>query len=312
MTDSNNTAALPKPSRLPAWLEAMRPKQWVKNALLFSGILFTQDQSHPPSDWLKALGGVLIFCFLSGLTYYINDILDVDADKQHPKKRFRPIASGRLSLGLAKALALVGIPTLLIAARFLEIDTPGIQGWKFCLAVSLYLIVTLLYSFVFKHKVIVDVLVLASLFVIRAAAGAFVINVPISEWLLLCTLLLALFLGLTKRRGELIALGEKTPTRAILAEYSLPMLEQMITIVAAACVMSYTLYTFFSRDHAHQNRPYLMATIPFVLYGIFRYLYLSHRKGMGEAPETALAEDRPMIVNILLWALVAVIALRIN
>lgn len=311
MADTTAPVASP-PSRLPAWLEAMRPKQWVKNALLFSGILFTQDRAHPLSDWLKALGGVLIFCFLSGFTYYINDILDVEADKKHPKKRFRPIASGKLPVGIAKAIAAIGIPLLIGLARLIEFDITGIQAWKFCLAAGLYLTVTLLYSFIFKHKVLVDVLVLASLFVIRAAAGAFVINVPISEWLLLCTLLLALFLGLTKRRGELIALGGKTATRAILAEYTLPMLEQMITIVAAACVMSYTLYTFFSRDHAHQNRPYLMATIPFVIYGIFRYLYLSHRKGMGEAPETALAEDKPMIINILLWALVAVAALRIN
>lgn len=310
MSDADSSVVIEKPSRLPAWLVAMRPKQWVKNTLLFSGILFTQDQNHPLSDFLKAGGGFFIFCFLSGLTYYINDLLDIEADKKHPKKRNRPIPSGKLPLITAKVLAMVGIPALLIAARAIQYDVPGMQGWKFFLTTAVYLVITLLYSFFLKHIVIVDVLVLASLFVVRGAAGAFIINVPISEWLLLCTLQLALFLGLTKRRSELTALGEKTPTRVILAEYSLPMLEQMITIVAAACVMSYTLYTFFS--HAQQNRPYLMATIPFVLYGIFRYLYLSHKKGMGEAPETALAEDKPMIINILMWALVALIALRIH
>ncbi|WP_184192339.1 decaprenyl-phosphate phosphoribosyltransferase [Armatimonas rosea] len=300
-----------QPGRLPAWLEAMRPKQWVKNVLLFAGLLFTQDQQHAPLHWVKAIAAFFLFCFLSGLTYYVNDLLDVEADRQHPKKRFRPIASGRLPLGVARVMAGLGIPALLVAARLLEYDLSGWPAWKFFTAASLYLVVTLCYSFVLKHLVIVDVLVLASLFVIRAVAGAFVINVPISEWLLLCTLLLALFLGLSKRRGELVALGSASPTRAILKEYSLPMLEQMITIVASACVMSYTLYTFFSKSQNGQSRPYLMATIPFVIYGLFRYLYLSHKKGMGEAPEATLVEDKALLVNILLWALVALIVLRL-
>jgi 4-hydroxybenzoate polyprenyltransferase len=304
-------ADTPPPSRLPAWLEAMRPKQWAKNTLLFAGLLFTQDQQHALSHWLKTLAGFFLFCFLSGLTYYINDLLDVEADRQHPKKRFRPIPSGRLPVGMAKLMAALGIPLLLLAARLLEYDQSGWAAWKFFTAVCLYLVITLSYSLVLKHQVIVDVLTLASLFVIRAAAGAFVINVPISEWLLLCTLLLALFLGLSKRRGELVALGAGTSTRAILKEYSLPMLEQMTTIVASACVMSYTLYTFFSKSQSGQSRPYLMATIPFVIYGLFRYLYLSHKKGMGEAPEAALLEDRALLVNVLLWALVAVIVLRL-
>ncbi len=290
----------------------MRPKQWAKNLLLFAGLLFTQDQGHELKHWLKTFLGFLLFCFLSGLTYYINDLMDVKADRQHPKKRFRPIASGRLSVGGARLLAALGIPLLLVAARLIASDLSGWPAWKFFSTALLYLVITLLYSLVLKHIVIVDVLTLASLFVVRAVAGAFVINVPTSEWLLLCTMLLALFLGLSKRRGELVALGEGTPTRAILAEYSLPMLEQMITIVASACVMSYTLYTFFSKSQTGQSRPYLMATIPFVIYGLFRYLYLTHKKGMGEAPEAVLVEDRPLIVNILLWALVAVIALRIG
>ncbi|WP_309698024.1 decaprenyl-phosphate phosphoribosyltransferase [Armatimonas sp.] len=306
-----STSPLPVPSRLPAWLEAMRPKQWAKNALLFAGLLFTQDQYHTLNHWVKTLAGFLLFCLLSGLTYYINDLLDVSADRQHPKKRFRPIPSGRLPVGVAKLLAGLGIPALLVAARLIEYDQSGVAAWKFFGAAALYLVTTLLYSFVLKHHVIVDVLTLASLFVIRAVAGAFVINVPLSEWLLLCTLLLALFLGLSKRRGELVALGEETPTRAILKEYSLPMLEQMITIVASACVMSYTLYTFFSKSQTGQSRPYLMATIPFVLYGLFRYLYLTHKKGMGEAPEAVLVEDKPLVINVLLWALVAMIVLRV-
>lgn len=289
----------------------MRPKQWAKNTLLFAGLLFTLDQQHELKHGFKALAGFFLFCFLSGLTYYINDLLDVEADRQHPKKRLRPIAAGRLPLAQARLLAGLGIPTLLVAARLLEYDLHGWPAWKFFTTAVLYLVVTLCYSFYLKHQVIVDVLTLASLFVIRAVAGAFVINVPISEWLLLCTLLLALFLGLSKRRGELAALGEAPPTRAILREYNLPMLEQMITIVASACIMSYTLYTFFSKSQSGQSRPYLMATIPFVIYGLFRYLYLSHKKGIGEAPEAALVEDRALLLNVVLWALVAIVVLRL-
>jgi 4-hydroxybenzoate polyprenyltransferase len=289
----------------------MRPKQWAKNSLLFAGLLFTQDQHHTPLQWLKTGAGFLLFCLLSGLTYYINDLLDVEADRQHPKKRLRPIAAGRLPVAQARWLAALGLPALLVAARLLQYDQSGPGAWRFFGMAGLYLGVTLLYSLVLKHHVIVDVLTLAALFVIRAAAGAFVINVPISEWLLLCTLLLALFLGLSKRRSELVALGEDTPTRVILKEYSLPMLEQMITIVASACVMSYTLYTFFSKSQTGQSRPYLMATIPFVIYGLFRYLYLTHKKNAGESPESVLVEDKPLLANIFLWALIAALALRL-
>ena len=290
----------------------MRPKQWAKNALLFAGLIFTQDQGHQLSHWLKTFAGFLLFCLLSGFTYYINDLMDLDADRKHPKKRFRPIPSGRLPAKTAWVLAGLGIPALLVAARLMEYDLSGWPAWKFFTTAALYLTVTLFYSLVLKYVVIVDVLTLASLFVVRAVAGAFVINVPISEWLLLCTLLLALFLGLSKRRGELVALGEGTPTRAILKEYSLPMLEQMITVVASACLMSYTLYTFFSKSQTGHSRPYLMATIPFVIYGLFRYLYLTHKKGMGEAPEAVLVEDKPLMINVLLWALVAVIVLQMG
>lgn len=288
--------------RLPALLEALRPKQWTKNGLLFAALLFSIDKHHPAPVYLRAVSAFLVFCLLSGFTYLINDALDVAADRQHPRKRHRPIASGRLSVRDAWTVALVGIPLLLVAA--FSIDP------KFFLAALTYLVLTLGYSFFLKHQVIVDVLTLASLFVIRAAAGAFAIAVPISEWLMLCTLLLALFLGLAKRRGELVALGDRPATRPILAEYSIPMLDQMITIVGASCIMSYTLYSFYSQTG--QRRPYLMSTIPFVLYGLFRYLYLSHRKGMGEAPETVLIEDRPLLVNLVLFAFTAGLVLLLR
>jgi 4-hydroxybenzoate polyprenyltransferase len=295
-----------KPSRLPPLLEALRPKQWTKNVLLFAGFLFTlhQPRNHVHAT-LQALAAFALFCLLSGCTYLVNDLLDVEADRLHPKKKERPLASGRLSVGVATAAAALGIP-LALGGSFL-------LGVKFAVAASSYALLTLAYSLFLKRLVLVDVLTLAILFVIRAAAGALAIGVRVSEWLLMCTLLLALFLGLAKRRGELAALGDAPPTRAILAEYSLPMLDQLTTIIAACTVISYTQYAFFSTgDSGTGRRPYLMATIPFVLYGIFRYLYLIHKKGGGETPEATLLEDRPMLVNILLFILVAAAAMTLS
>jgi 4-hydroxybenzoate polyprenyltransferase len=294
-----------KPSRLPPLLEALRPKQWTKNVLLFAGLLFTLNQPRHQLPVIgQALGAFVLFCLLSGCTYLINDLLDIQADRQHPKKRLRPLASGRLSVGVARAVAVLGIPLVLAAAFSLNL--------KFGLAALSYTTLTLCYSLVLKRLVLVDVLTLAVLFVIRAAAGAFAIQVPVSEWLLMCTLLLALFLGLSKRRGELAALGDAPPTRAILAEYSLPMLDQLITLIAACTVMAYTQYAFFSTGNGQGRRPYLMATIPFVLYGIFRYLYLIHKKGSGETPETTLLEDRPMLLNVFFFVLVAAAVMTLS
>ncbi len=292
--------------RLSPLLEALRPRQWTKNVLLFAGLLFTLNQ---PLDHTRHLVQSLLafglFCLLSGCTYLINDLLDIEADRRHPKKSLRPLASGRLSPNVAWAVALVGIP-IFLALGFL-------LGVKFGLAVLCYLVLTLSYSFFLKRVVLVDVLTLAALFVIRAAAGAFAIGVSVSEWLLMCTLLLALFLGLSKRRGELAALGDAPPTRAILAEYSLPMLDQLITLIAATTVMAYTQYAFFSTGGVGTGRrPYLMATIPFVLYGIFRYLYLIHKKGGGETPEATLLEDRPMLLNVVLFIFVAAVAMTLS
>ena len=297
-------------SRLPPLLEALRPKQWTKNVLLLAGLLFTIGQ---PLDQVRhlaqALSAFFLFCLLSGSTYLINDILDIESDRQHPKKRFRPIPAGKLPVSSAWAFAAIGIGGTLIAAFSLNL--------KFGLAALTYLVLTLSYSFFLKHIVLVDVLTLASLFVVRAAAGAFAIDVRVSEWLLMCTLLLALFLGLAKRRGELAAQGDRPTTRKILAEYSLPMLDQMITIVAATIIMAYTLYAFFSTGASspgafETKRPWLMATIPFVLYGVFRYLYLSHKKGIGETPEAALLEDRPLLINVGLFVLAAAIAMALS
>lgn len=286
------------PTTLPPLLDSLRPKQWTKNLLLFAGFLFTINEGRTLADFGRAVAAFALFCLISGSTYLINDLRDREADRLHPKKKNRPIASGRLSAMTAIAFAAIVIPLVL-----------GIGWWflglPFGVCLLAYLIVTLTYSFALKHIVLVDVFALSTLFLLRAVAGSVAIRVQPSQWLLLCTFLLALFLALAKRRAELVALGGNTPTRPILAEYSLVYLDQMITLVATTCIVSYLLYTFLSPTGV--KHPWLMATAPFVLYGLFRYLYLSHRQGQGEAPETILLSDRPMQINLLLW-LASVIA----
>ena len=287
----------PAPRRGPilALLVSLRPKQWTKNLLLFAGLLFTLGGRHEASQFGRAALGFVLFSVLSGVVYLVNDLADREADRRHPRKRRRPIASGELGSGLALGAAVVLGLIGLVGSFAL--------GLGFGTVALLYFAMTLGYSFYFKHVVLLDVLVLAAGFVFRAIAGAIVIGVSISSWLILCTLMLALFLGLSKRRAELISLQlAGTPTtRRILDEYSPAMLDQMIVIVTSSCLMSYALYTINS-DTAHAH-PTLMATIPFVIYGIFRYLYLMHRHSLGEAPDAVLLEDRPMLINVLLWGL---------
>ena len=278
-----------------ALLLSLRPKQWTKNLLLYAGLLFTLDQPHTGQQLQRASLGFLLFSLLSGVVYLINDLADRESDRRHPKKSRRPIASGEVSPGLAITAAVVlGIVSL--GASFA-------LGVRFGAVALIYFLLTLSYTFRFKHIVLLDVLVLAGGFVLRAMAGAIVIGVSISSWLILCTLMLALFLGLSKRRAELISTRQAGTlgTRRILEEYSPEMLDQMIVIVTSACLMSYALYTINSPTA--QSHHYLMATIPFVIYGIFRYLYLMHRHSLGESPDAVLVEDRPMLVNILLWGL---------
>ena len=262
-----------------ALIAAIRPKQWTKNLLLFAGFLFTLDKTQVLHSLSLAALGFGVFCLLSGATYIINDIADVDSDRLHPKKRFRPIASGDLPIPAAITAAV--IITVIAAAASTTL------GGRFEIAAAVYFFLTLSYSFWLKQVVIIDLLILASGFVLRAIAGAWAINVGISAWLVLCTLLLALFLGIEKRQSQLLAVQKgRQGGRRILNEYSTEMLDQMSTIVTSALLMSYALYTIQS-DSALKHH-YLMATIPFVLYGIFRYLYLVHRRGVGESPDEVL------------------------
>ena len=278
-----------------ALLVSLRPKQWTKNLLLFAGLLFTLDEHHTALQYRNAALGFLLFSLLSSVVYLVNDLADRESDRRHPKKSRRPIASGELSPPLAMTAASV-LGLISLGASFA-------LGVRFGGVALIYFLLTLSYTFRFKHVVLLDVLVLAAGFVLRAMAGAIVIGVSISSWLILCTLMLALFLGLSKRRAELISTQQSgtAGTRRILEEYSPAMLDQMIVIVTSACLMSYALYTVNSP--AAKSHHYLMATIPFVIYGIFRYLYLMHRHSLGESPDAVLVEDRPMLINILLWGL---------
>jgi len=294
-----STTAEPPPRRprslVAAFLVSLRPRQWTKNLLIFAGLLFTLDQRQDLAHVMRAVGAFVIFSLLSSCVYLINDVVDRDRDRTHPKKRLRPIAAGELSAPAAiTAACILGLISL--TAAF-------ILSSRFGSIALIYFTMTVGYSFYFKHLVILDVLVLASGFVLRAIAGAVVIPVGISAWLILCTMMLALFLALSKRKAELLASIESgsTSSRRILTEYTGPMLDQMIVIVTSACLMSYALYTVESP--AAYKHHYLMATIPFVLYGIFRYLYLAHRHDLGESPDTILLEDRPTLLNLVLFGI---------
>ncbi|HLI50851.1 MAG TPA: decaprenyl-phosphate phosphoribosyltransferase [Thermomicrobiaceae bacterium] len=284
---------------LVALVEAMRPKQWIKNAVVFAALVFDIKLFRLQNFVLVALAAVL-FCCISAATYLFNDLLDVEADRNHPLKSKRPIASGRLS----PAGAGVAIAVLLLAAF------PAAIAVRPLLAAVLatYVIVNIAYTFVLKHWVIIDVFVIAAGFVLRAAAGAVVIGVPISPWLYVCLVLLSLFIGFSKRRHEIVLLeGNAASHRRILDDYSPELLDNLISVVSAATIMAYSLYTFSApnlpEDHA------MMLTIPFVVYGLFRYLYLVHQRNGGGAPEQVLLDDLPLLASIVLWGVSATLIL---
>ena len=277
-----------------ALLASLRPRQWVKNLLVFAGVIFSQ-QMLTPFAWM-ALGAFAIFCGLSGAMYLFNDVADAARDRLHPTKRFRPIASGRLSrrtASVAGALLLAGS----LAAAF-RINVP------FGLVALAYGVLLTAYSVWFKHLVILDVLTVAAGFVLRAVAGAVAVDVEISGWLLICTILLALFLALGKRRHEYRSLARDASLhRPILAEYSEGFLDQMISVVTASTVTAYALYTMSPETVAKFHTRLLPLTLPFVLYGIFRYLYLLYRRDLGGSPSDLVVGDRALLLDALLWML---------
>jgi 4-hydroxybenzoate polyprenyltransferase len=281
--------ALPRPrGRVRAAVVSLRPRQWTKNLLLFAGIIFAA-QLGDLSRWVEALAAFAAYCAASSAAYLVNDVRDADEDRRHPIKRLRPVASGELShrdaLVLAGALAAVAVA--LVAPL----------GWTALAFLAGFVGLQLAYSLGVKHVVLVDVMAIGALFVIRAAAGADAVEVRISPWLLLCTALLALFLGLAKRRGELILVGAaEAPGRPVLDAYSLALVDQLVAVVAASTIIAYSLYTFTAHSQA------MMITIPFVLFGVFRYLLLMHRQGAGEEPDAVLVTDVPILVTVAIWA----------
>jgi 4-hydroxybenzoate polyprenyltransferase len=277
---------------LRAIVVSMRPRQWVKNLFVFAGLIFAQ-RLFTHSAW-TTLAAFAIFCALSGAIYLINDVADRLRDRLDPRKRARPIAAGRLPVGVAVGAAVVLVVGGLGCAAILS---------RAFLAVALaYVVLLVAYSAWLKHVVIVDVIVVAGGFVLRAVAGAVVIDVEMSGWLLICTILLALFLALGKRRYEYVALEQDAARhRPILAEYSPALLDQMIAVVTASTVTAYALYTMSPETVAKFHTHLLPATLPFVLYGIFRYLYLLYQRRLGGNPSELLLSDRALLINTVCW-----------
>jgi 4-hydroxybenzoate polyprenyltransferase len=276
-------------------LTSLRPSQWIKNLLVFAGLLFGRRLFDPPAI-LAAIEAFAVFCLLSGVVYIVNDIADRKSDRRHPLKARRPIASGALPVKTAAVVALlIGAIALAGAAAL---------GRTFLAVAVTYLALQSLYSGSLKHIVIIDVLTLALGFVLRAVAGAVAVNVEISHWLLVCTILLALFIALAKRRQEIVLLaGNAADHRPILGEYSAYLLDQMIVVVAASTLIAYVFYTISPETQEKFGTPWLGLTIPFPLYGIFRYLYLVHRREGGGSPADLLLTDRPLLVCVAVWAL---------
>lgn len=279
---------------------SLRPSQWTKNLIVFAALLFGQRHGGPafldPQAILRALGAFAIFCGLSGVVYLINDVADREKDRRHPLKRFRPIAAGAVSSGLALGTAAALAAVALIGSYALR---PA-----FALVAVAYVGLLALYSGPLKHVVIIDVLTIAVGFVLRAVAGGVAIDVRVDHWLLILTILLALFLALSKRRHELVMLADgATGHRPILEEYSPYLLDQMIAVVTASTLVTYVISTVSEETVQKYHTDYLGLTVIFPLYGIFRYLYLVHQKEGGGSPSDMLLNDRPLLACVAIWAL---------
>src|SRR5262245_1283905 len=280
---------------------SLRPEQWTKNLLVFAALIFAVELGNRRAA-LTAAAAFAIFCILSGVVYLMNDVMDRESDRRHPLKSRRPIAAGTLSVGAAVTAAIVLGAAALAGAFAVNV--------RFGIVAIVYLVLQMLYSGPLKHIVIVDVLTLAIGFVLRAVAGAVAIAVDISHWLFVCTILLALFIALAKRRHELILLGTGAAGhRPILGEYSAYLLDQMIVIVAASTLISYIVYTVSAETVAKFGTGWLGLTIPFPLYGIFRYLYLVHQREGGGSPSDLLLNDRPLLACVVLWVVAVVLVI---
>lgn len=284
-------------------LKAMRPRQWIKNLLIYAALLFDQ-QLFAVEPFLTITAGFVLLCFAASSVYLINDLADAEQDRQHPKKMNRPIASGALPVRTAQ----ISIIIFLLVAL----------GFGFLLKVSYgllllgYILLNLLYSTYLKHIPIIDVMVLASNFLLRVSAGVFLITVQrFSPWMYVCVTLLALFVGLGKRRAEMVLLADQANShRKVLDGYTIPFVDHLLSIVSSTTIVAYSLYTFSAENLPVNN--FMMLTIPFVIYGVFRYLYLVHVEGSGGAPEDLLLTDRPLLATVVLWGLSVVLILYLH
>ena len=276
---------------------ALRPRQWTKNLLLFAGLIFAAKLGDA-TRWAEATAGFVAYCAASSAAYLLNDLRDVEADRAHPLKSRRPIACGEISERTARRAA--------AALALLAVVLTGIVGLGTLAFLAAFAAIQVAYTWRLKRMVLIDVFAISALFVVRAGAGAVAVDVRISPWLLLCTASLSLFLALGKRRGELVLVAARsTPGRAVLDGYSLEVVDQLLGVVASGTIVAYSLYTFTARS---SNT--LMVTIPFVVFGIFRYILLLHRgAGAGEEPENVLLRDVPVLVTVALWTLTCAIVL---
>ncbi len=288
--------ALARRGTIHAMFVALRPRQWTKNLLLFAGIIFAAKLGDA-SRLAEAAAGFAVYCAASSAAYLLNDLRDVATDRAHPLKCRRPIASGEVSR--RGALCVAG------ALAVLALALAAVLGPRSLALLVGFAAIQIAYTVALKHIVLIDVFAIAGLFVIRAAAGAVAVDVRISPWLLLCTALLSLFLALGKRRGELVLVASSsTPGRRVLDGYSLAIVDRLLVVVASSTVVAYALYTFTARSsHA------LTVTIPFVAFGVIRYVLLLHRGGVGEEPENVLVRDVPILVTVALWTLTCAVVL---
>jgi len=274
-------------------LISMRPGQWVKNSVVLAALVFSQ-RLLVPRDIVKSLGAFVIFCIVSGAAYLFNDVCDAESDRHHESKRLRPVASGALPVQTAVLTACVLVLVAVAGSAFL--------GRDFVALVVVYIAMSAAYSLGLKRIVIIDVMIVAVGFMLRAIAGGAALDVEISPWLVICTIFLALFLALGKRRHELVFMRQDAGAhRSVLAEYNPPLLDQMIAIVTTSTVIVYVLYTTSPSVQERLGTTRLFITIPFVVYGIFRYLYLVHTQEQGGSPSRVLFSDVPLVMDVLLW-----------
>jgi 4-hydroxybenzoate polyprenyltransferase len=288
---------------IPGILKTLRPKQWTKNGAIFVALVF-DVKLFQPEPFIKTLLGFILLCFISGTVYLINDLVDIKKDRQHPTKKNRPIPSGQVPVNAAIITAIL-LPALCLPLSF----------WLdpyFGIVLTGYLLLQIAYSLILKNVVIVDVLTLAAGFVLRVAGGVVLVEAErFSPWLYVFTVLISLFLGLGKRREELALLKEQaSTTRTILNEYNLPFLDEMMAVVTAGTVMTYAFYTFFAPNLPANHL--MMLTIPFVIYGIFRYLYIIHVQGNGGPPDEVLLTDRPLQISLVLFMLTVIAILYLS